>query len=189
MRGTAAPQRSRLEQWRWSRRGRPRVASYWRGHWPNRAGPSAAMSSGASSPNIETLRRCHRGPRGPSGRPSATVEPWPCAQRPTRKRPSPRGHQRRSRKPAQGLPRSSRLVKPNLRRRLPSPRQRINGIGPVVSAMHPRRWDLRHCTIKFVGYSQRLGHGGRALPKGACHRGPLCLQVDKTTLEPLGKLG
>ena len=135
------------------------------------------------------VERCHRGPRGPSGRPSATVEPWPCAQRPTRKRPSPRGHQRRSRKPAQGLPRSSRLVKPNLRRRLPSPRQRINGIGPVVSAMHPRRWDLRHCTIKFVGYSQRLGHGGRALPKGACHRGPLCLQVDKTTLEPLGKLG
>jgi hypothetical protein len=121
----------------------------------------------------------------------------PRAQRPTiptSPREASRGRQRRPRK----LGRLSRLVKPNLRRRLPSPRQRFNGIGPVVSAMHPRGSDLRHRTIKFVGYNQRLGArtpgpprgpGLRALPEGGCHRGPLCLRVEKTTLEPLRKLG
>ena len=73
---------------------------------------------------------------------------------------------------AQAAPIVQRRVKPKPRRRLPSRRHRINGIGPVVSAMRRGRWDLRRCTIKFVGYRPRVWPKGRwwltgALPQRA----------------------
>jgi hypothetical protein len=83
-----------------------------------------------------------------------------------------------------------RLVKPNPTRRLPSPCPRINGIGPVVSAMHLGRWDLRRCTIGFCELTSHvLGRGAELLIRGVCHRGPLSSRVEKTTLAPLWKLG